>query len=68
MFAKKHVAGYIPVTEGIARKTLVHGTHTLMTEFVLKMDAVLLVSPSGPRRDLWYRVRLWGFAHHLFDD
>lgn len=68
MFAKKHDAGYISVVKEISRKTLVHETHSLMTEFVLKMDAVLLVSPSGPRRDLWYRVRLWGFAHHLFDD
>jgi quercetin dioxygenase-like cupin family protein len=41
MFAKKHDAGYIPVAEGIERKTLVHGTHTLMTEFVLKKNAVL---------------------------
>ena len=41
MFAQKQDAGYIPVTEGISRKTLVHGEHTLMTEFVLKKDAVL---------------------------
>ena len=41
MFAQKHDAGYIPVTEGITRKTLVHGKNTLMTEFVLKKGAVL---------------------------
>jgi quercetin dioxygenase-like cupin family protein len=41
MFAQKQDSGYIPVTEGITRKTLVHGEHTLMTEFVLKKGAVL---------------------------
>ena len=41
MFGQKHDSGYIPVTEGIARKTLVHGKNTLMTEFVLKTNAVL---------------------------
>ena len=65
---KKTSFRYIPVVKGISRKTLVHETHSLMTESVLKMDAVLLVFLSGPRMDLWYRVRLWGFAHHLFDD
>ncbi len=41
MFATKEESGYIPVAEGITRKTLVHGRNTLMTEFVLKKDAVL---------------------------
>jgi quercetin dioxygenase-like cupin family protein len=41
MFRQKQDTGYLPVTEGIARKTLVHGGHTLMTEFVLKKGAVL---------------------------
>ena len=38
---KKHDSGYIPDVKGISRKTLVHGTHTLMTAFALKKDAVL---------------------------
>ena len=41
MFAQKDDAGYIPVAEGILRKTLVHGKNTLMTEFVLKKGAIL---------------------------
>jgi quercetin dioxygenase-like cupin family protein len=41
MFTEKHASGYIPVTDGITRKTLVHGKNTLMTEFVLKKGAVL---------------------------
>lgn len=41
MFSEKESSGYIPVTEGITRKTLVHGIHTLMTEFVLKKGAIL---------------------------
>ena len=60
MFAKKHVAGYIPVTEGIARKTLVHGTHTLMTEFVLKKDAVL-PAHKHPQEQAGYLV-----SGHMF--
>ena len=60
MFAKKHVAGYIPVTEGIARKTLVHGAHTLMTEFVLKKDAVL-PAHKHPQEQAGYLV-----SGHMF--
>ena len=41
MFGKKSKDGYIPVSPGITRKTLVFGEKTLMTEFVLKKDAVL---------------------------
>jgi quercetin dioxygenase-like cupin family protein len=41
MFARKQDAGYIPVADGIGRKTLVYGKNTLMTEFILKKDAVL---------------------------
>lgn len=41
MFEHKRDSGYILVTEGITRKTLVHGKNTLMTEFVLKKGAVL---------------------------
>ncbi len=41
MFEKCNDCGYIPVAEGITRKTLVHGRHTLMTEFMLKKGAVL---------------------------
>lgn len=35
MVAKASTGGYLEVLEGIKRKTLVFGKHTLMTEFVL---------------------------------
>ena len=41
MFAQKEDAGYLPVTGGISRKTLVHGKNTLMTELVLRNGALL---------------------------
>jgi len=41
MFGQKQDSGYIPVAEGILRKTLVHGKNTLMTEFILKKGAIL---------------------------
>lgn len=55
MFAQKHDSGYIPVTEGITRKTLVHGEHTLMTEFVLKKGA-LLPAHRHPQEQTGYMV------------
>ena len=60
MFARKQDAGYIPVAEGITRKTLVHGTHTLMTEFVLKKDA-LLPAHKHPQEQTGYLV-----SGHMF--
>jgi quercetin dioxygenase-like cupin family protein len=60
MFAQKHDAGYIPVAEGIARKTLIHGKNTLMTEFVLKKDAVL-PAHKHPQEQTGYLV-----SGHMF--
>jgi len=60
MFAQKQDAGYIPVAEGILRKTLVHGAHTLMTEFVLKKDALLPVH-RHPQEQTGYLV-----SGHMF--
>jgi quercetin dioxygenase-like cupin family protein len=60
MFAEKHASGYIPVAEGISRKTLVHGMHTLMTEFVLKKDA-LLPAHKHPQEQTGYLV-----SGHMF--
>ncbi|MFA4825831.1 MAG: cupin domain-containing protein [Methanoregula sp.] len=60
MFAQKQGSGYIPVTEGIARKTLVHGKNTLMTEFVLKKDAVL-PAHQHPQEQTGYLV-----SGHMF--
>ncbi len=60
MFAEKQDAGYISVAEGIARKTLVHGTYTLMTEFVLKKDA-LLPAHRHPQEQTGYLV-----SGHMF--
>jgi quercetin dioxygenase-like cupin family protein len=55
MFAQKQDSGYIPVTEGITRQTLVHGEHTLMTEFVLKKGA-LLPAHRHPQEQTGYLV------------
>jgi len=41
MFEKRSQSGYLPVLDGIVRKTLVHGQKTLMTEFLLRKGAVL---------------------------
>jgi quercetin dioxygenase-like cupin family protein len=41
MFAKSCEFGYVPVAEGIQRKTLVCGEKTMMTEFILKKGAVI---------------------------
>ncbi len=41
MFSKHSSAGYLPVLPGIARKTLVHGDKTLMTEFLLEKGSQL---------------------------
>jgi quercetin dioxygenase-like cupin family protein len=60
MFAQKHHAGYIPVAEGISRKTLAHGKNTLMTEFVLKKDALLPVH-KHPQEQTGYLV-----SGHMF--
>jgi quercetin dioxygenase-like cupin family protein len=41
MFSKGCEFGYLPVSAGIRRKTLVYGEKTLMTEFILDAGAVL---------------------------
>ncbi len=41
MFNKTDTDGYEAVSEGIRRKTLVHGKRTLMTEFRLERGAVV---------------------------
>ena len=41
MFSKQNLSGYIPALDKVTRKTLVHGSRTLMTEFRLAQGAVL---------------------------
>jgi quercetin dioxygenase-like cupin family protein len=41
LFCKKNIQGYPEVLPGIRRKTLVYGDRTLMSEFLLKQDALL---------------------------
>lgn len=41
MFVVKSDEGYITVVEGVKRKTLVFGEHTLMTEFMLTKGKTL---------------------------
>jgi quercetin dioxygenase-like cupin family protein len=41
MFATQSESGYRPALDGIERKTLVHGTKTMMTEYRLRKGAVL---------------------------
>jgi quercetin dioxygenase-like cupin family protein len=55
MFVQKEDSGYITVAQGITRKTLVHGRHTLMTEFVLKKGA-LLPRHQHPQEQTGYLV------------
>ena len=55
VFAKKNKEGYIPVTKGIKRKTLVFGKKTLMTEFILAKDSDL-PSHSHPQEQTGYLV------------
>lgn len=55
MFAKTTCEGYIPVSPGISRKTLVFGDHTLMTEFLLKKGSILS-SHRHPHEQTGYLV------------
>lgn len=41
MFAIKSDQGYVSVVDGVKRKTLVYGKHTLMTEFLLERGKTL---------------------------
>jgi quercetin dioxygenase-like cupin family protein len=55
MFGKHDNTGYRPALEGIARKTLVYGDHTLMVEFRLQKGAVLPLH-SHPHEQTGYLV------------
>ena len=55
MFAKHSENGYIPVIGGIRRKTLVHGSKTLMSEFLLNKGTVL-PKHSHPHEQTGYLV------------
>jgi len=41
MFSKQSPSGYVNALDKVVRKTLVHGSMTLMTEFKLERGAVL---------------------------
>jgi len=41
MFNKRSTSGYAQAMDKVTRKTLVHGSRTLMTEFKLEQGAVL---------------------------
>lgn len=41
MFTTRSDQGYIPVVDGVKRKTLVYGKKTLMTEFLLEKGKIL---------------------------
>ncbi|MFZ5649150.1 MAG: cupin domain-containing protein [Bacillota bacterium] len=55
MFARKNSQGYIPVVDGVMRKTLVFGEKTLMTEFILEKGKVLPLH-SHPHEQTGYLV------------
>jgi quercetin dioxygenase-like cupin family protein len=55
VFGKNTDEGYIPVSHGIFRKTLVSGAHTLLTEFRLKKGAELPLH-SHPHEQTGYLV------------
>jgi quercetin dioxygenase-like cupin family protein len=41
MFKKRSASGYVQALDKVTRKTLVHGSQTLMTEFKLEQGAAL---------------------------
>jgi quercetin dioxygenase-like cupin family protein len=55
VFSKKTDVGYILVSQGIFRKTLISGARTLMTEFRLKKGAELPLH-SHPHKQTGYLV------------
>ena len=55
MFEKYDMAGYVHASEGVERKTLVYGEHTLMTEFRMKAPR-LLAAHSRPHEQVGYLV------------
>jgi len=56
MFEKHSEQGYLPVLDGVERKTLVYGQQTLMTEFRLKKGATL-PRHAHPQEQTGYLVR-----------
>ncbi|MFZ7110725.1 MAG: cupin domain-containing protein [Desulfatiglandales bacterium] len=58
MFQKQSEKGYTPVAPGIARKTMVYGEKTLMTEFVLEKGN-RLPQHSHPHEQTGYLVKGW---------
>jgi len=56
MFSKHNSTGYLTVLPGIARKTLVHGDKTLMTEFHLEQGSHL-PKHAHPYEQTGYLVR-----------
>jgi quercetin dioxygenase-like cupin family protein len=55
MFARSCEVGYIQVSPGIRRKTLVYGEKTLMTEFLLE-EGSILANHSHPHEQTGYLV------------
>ena len=56
MFEKRDDTGYHPALDGVERKTLVHGSKTLMTEFRLRKGAIL-PRHAHPHEQTGYLVR-----------
>lgn len=56
MFDKHSEDGYIPITEGVTRKTLVYGEKTLMTEFVMT-GGNILPAHAHPHEQAGYLVK-----------
>ena len=56
MFDKHSEDGYIPITEGVTRKTLVYGEKTLMTEFVMT-GGNTLPAHAHPHEQAGYLVK-----------
>ena len=56
MYGIKTDNGYVEVLEGIRIKTINHGKNTLMTEFLLKKDA-LLIEHAHPYEQTGYLVK-----------
>ncbi len=67
--AKASTEGYLQVLEGIRRKTLVYGEHTLMTEFRLEKGRTL-PRHSHPQEQTGYLVAghlVLGIGDQAFD-
>ena len=56
MFEKHSQDGYILITGGVTRKTLVYGERTLMTEFVMR-GGTILPAHAHPHEQAGYLVK-----------